>query len=253
MLKKKKPELNPIVAGAWKDAVVTDSSVKEVELGTLVAKEQIQSESVVPVASTESVMPTVPQVREQPKAEAVHLEHKVASDDYAENAVSPNEAKPTNHISRKRKMKLATPSTLQAIAPKVSKKAAEVIRTKDVDIQAIEKAWIAYGKMVKEADQLNFFSTLTATTIEFVGKQLTIKVLNKLQEEQIRDGLLAISQFMADQVENDELKIEIQVVASDESEISSQFMTDRERYDGMVKKNPRVEKLRKRLDLDLNG
>ena len=250
---KKKPELNPIVAGAWKDAVVTDSSVKEVELGKLVAKEQIQSEPVVPVASTESVMPTVPQVREQPKAEAVHLEHKVASDDYAENAVSPNEAKPTNNISRKRKMKLATPSTLQAIAPTVSKKAAEVIRTKDVDIQAIEKAWIAYGKMVKEADQLNFFSTLTATTIEFVGKQLTIKVLNKLQEEQIRDGLLAISQFMADQVENDELKIEIQVVASDESEISSQFMTDRERYDGMVKKNPRVEELRKRLDLDLNG
>jgi DNA polymerase-3 subunit gamma/tau len=250
---KKKPELNPIVAGAWKDAVVTNSSVKEVELGTLVAKEQIQSESVVPVASTESVMPTVPEVREKPKAEAVHLEHKVASDDYAENAVSPNEAKPTNHISRKRKMKLATPSTLQATAPKVSKKAAEVIRTNDVDIQAIEKAWIAYGKMVKEADQLNFFSTLTATTIEFVGKQLTIKVLNKLQEEQIRDGLLAISQFMADQVENDELKIEIQVVASDESEISSKFMTDRERYDGMVKKNPRVEKLRKRLDLDLNG
>jgi hypothetical protein len=64
---------------------------------------------------------------------------------------------------------------------------------------------------------------------------------------------LAISQFIADELENDELKLEIHVLASEQSEISSQFMTDRERYDDMVKKNPRVEELRKRLDLDLNG
>ena len=62
-----------------------------------------------------------------------------------------------------------------------------------------------------------------------------------------------ISQFIANQVENDELKFEINVVASAEVEINSQFLTDRDRYDWTVKKNPRVEELRKRLDVDLNG
>jgi hypothetical protein len=62
-----------------------------------------------------------------------------------------------------------------------------------------------------------------------------------------------ISQFIANEVCNDSLTIDVVVVASEQSEISSQFMTDRERYDGMVSKNPRVEELRKRLDLDLKG
>ena len=150
-------------------------------------------------------------------------------------------------------MNLATPSTLQTIAPTVSKKEVEVIRTKVVDHQAVEKAWNDFAQQVKEADQLSFFSTLTASTIKLEGQQVTIQVLNRLQEEQIRDGLLAISQFIAYELENDELKLEIHVLASEHSEISSQFMTDRERYDDMVKKNPRVEELRKRMDLDLNG
>ena len=107
--------------------------------------------------------------------------------------------------------------------------------------------------MIKAADQLNLYSTLCATTIGLDDGHVLIRVLNKLQEEQLRDALLNISQFIADQVQNDELVIEIKVVATEKSEISSEFMTDRERYDGMVKKNPRVEELRKRLDLDLNG
>ena len=252
---KKKPELNPIVAGAWKDAGLRDSSIKAavLEPAPATVKEQIEDEPIAPPASTAPVISAAPQAQKAPKVKAIHVEPETPSVEAVEIAATVNETNSINQMPQKRKMKLATPDTLQTITPKVSKKQKEAIRTKDVDNEAIEKAWTAYAQSVKEADQLNFFSTLKASAIKLEGKQITIQVLNKLQEEQIRDGLLAISQFIADQVENDELKLLIHVVSTEQNEISSQFMTDRERYDGMVKKNPRVEELRKRLDLDLNG
>ena len=252
---KKKPELNPIVAGAWKDAGLRDSSIKAavLEPAPATVKEQIEDEPIAPPASTAPVISAAPQAQKAPKVKAIHVEPETPSVEAVEIAATVNETNSINQMPQKRKMKLATPDTLQTITPTVSKKQKEAIRTKDVDNEAIEKAWTAYAQSVKEADQLNFFSTLKASAIKLEGKQITIQVLNKLQEEQIRDGLLAISQFIADQVENDELKLLIHVVSTEQNEISSQFMTDRERYDGMVKKNPRVEELRKRLDLDLNG
>ncbi len=252
---KKKPELNPIVAGAWKDAGLRDSSIKAAVLQPAPAtvKEQIEDEPIAPPASTAPVISAAPQAQKAPKVKAIHVEPETPSVEAVEIAVTVNETNSINQMPQKRKMKLTTPDTLQTIAPAVSKKQKEAFRTKEVDNEAIEKAWTAYAQSVKEANQLNFFSTLKASAIKLEGKQITIQVLNKLQEEQIRDGLLAISQFIADQVENDELKLLIHVVSSEQNEISSQFMTDRERYDGMVKKNPRVEELRKRLDLDLNG
>jgi len=50
------------------------------------------------------------------------------------------------------------------------------------------------------------------------------------------------------------LKLEIQLKPLDESTAAStEFMNDRERYDAMVSKNPNLDELRKRLDLDLLG
>ena len=248
---KKKPELNPILAGAWKGAVATDPTSTAAAPEKPVVIDQVENVPVATAVRTEPAMQTKHEVRETPKVEVAPIDQEVAPADLKSNTVA--ESKPETQIPRKRKMKLATPSTLQTIAPTVSKKEVEVIRTKVVDHQAVEKAWNDFAQQVKEADQLSFFSTLTASTIKLEGQQVTIQVLNRLQEEQIRDGLLAISHFIADELENDELKLEIHVLASEQSEISSQFMTDRERYDDMVKKNPRVEELRKRLDLDLNG
>ena len=250
---KKKPELNPILAGAWKGAVATAPTSTAAAPEKPVVIDQVENKPAATAVRTEPVMQTKREVRETPKVEVAPIDQEVAPADVKSNTVSVEESKPETQIPRKRKMKLATPSTLQTIAPTVSKKEVEVIRTKVVDHQAVEKAWNDFAQQVKEADQLSFFSTLTASTIKLEGQQVTIQVLNRLQEEQIRDGLLAISQFIADELENDELKLEIHVLASEQSEISSQFMSDRERYDDMVKKNPRVEELRKRLDLNLNG
>ena len=231
-LKKKKPELNPIASNAWKEGAVAKPKVTMAE---------------VPKTEKRKLEPE-PRKAEQPVEEEVSETPALV--------LAPQSPPATAEVvrpTRKKKIKLATPETLQNMEPVVVNTAAEKIRTSPVDEPAIQAAWKAYAEMIKAADQLNLYSTLCATTIGLDEGHVLIRVLNKLQEEQLRDAFLNISQFIADQVQNDELVIEIKVVATEKSEISSEFMTDRERYDGMVKKNPRVEELRKRLDLDLNG
>ena len=229
---KKKLELNPIASNAWKEGATAKPTVTLVEVPTT-EKRKAEPEPRKAEQSVEEEVSETPALKLQPQSPPVEAEV----------------ARPT----RKKKIKLDTPDTLQSTAPVVVNTVEEKTRTSPVDEPAIQAAWKAYAEMIKAADQLNLYSTLCATTIGLDDGHVLIRVLNKLQEEQLRDALLNISQFIADQVQNDELVIEIKVVATEKSEISSEFMTDRERYDGMVKKNPRVEELRKRLDLDLNG
>lgn len=229
---KKKLELNPIASNAWKEGATAKPTVTLVEVPTT-EKRKAEPEPRKAEQSVEEEVSETPALKLQPQSPPVEAEV----------------ARPT----RKKKIKLDTPDTLQSAAPVVVNTVEEKTRTSPVDEPAIQAAWKAYAEMIKAADQLNLYSTLCATTIGLDDGHVLIRVLNKLQEEQLRDALLNISQFIADQVKNDELVIEIKVVATEKSEISSEFMTDRERYDGMVKKNPRVEELRKRLDLDLNG
>ena len=229
---KKKLELNPIASNAWKEGATAKPTVTLVEVPTT-EKRKAEPEPRKAEQSVEEEVSETSALKLQPQSPPVEAEV----------------ARPT----RKKKIKLDTPDTLQSAAPVVVNTVEEKTRTSPVDEPAIQAAWKAYAEMIKAADQLNLYSTLCATTIGLDDGHVLIRVLNKLQEEQLRDALLNISQFIADQVKNDELVIEIKVVATEKSEISSEFMTDRERYDGMVKKNPRVEELRKRLDLDLNG
>ena len=229
---KKKLELNPIASNAWKEGATAKPTVTLVEVPTT-EKRKAEPEPRKAEQSVEEEVSETPALKLQPQSPPVEAEV----------------ARPT----RKKKIKLDTPDTLQSAAPVVVNTVEEKTRTSPVDEPAIQAAWKAYAEMIKAADQLNLYSTLCATNIGLDDGHVLIRVLNKLQEEQFRDALLNISQFIADQVKNDELVIEIKVVATEKSEISSEFMTDRERYDGMVKKNPRVEELRKRLDLDLNG
>ena len=254
---KKKPELNPILPGAWKQqgasAIELNDKARQVASG-LHEQKQSQSPSEAPAPA-----PVPAQVVEPVAAPLATLEEEVEKQvSETETETSPS-AEQTQEIeapvvrTRKKKFNLAAPDTLQAIVPEVKKVTVDVVRTEAVDEEGIKEAWTAFATKIKEADQLNFFSTLSASTISLLEKRVTIQVLNRLQEEQIQDALLDISQFIANQVRNDALTIDVVVVASEQSEISSQFMTDRERYDGMVSKNPRVEELRKRLDLDLKG
>jgi DNA polymerase-3 subunit gamma/tau len=253
--KKKKSELNPIKVGGWKDdgnasaVKIAGMPAEEVLASKLTAPEEEAPAEVVEINSVQSsefpVEPLPPPTVEVVSAAAVEPKGTTVTMNSPEDS--------SVEAPRRRKINISTPDTLQAMAQEVEAEQIFESRKEPVDEVGIQQAWQAFGEKIKAADQLNFFSTLSASSVVLKDQKVIIQVLNRLQEEQIREALLDISQFIAEQVHNDELSVEVNVVAPEHNKISSEFLTDRERYDGMVKKNPQVEELRKRLDLDLNG
>ncbi|MBG27340.1 MAG: hypothetical protein CL852_01235 [Crocinitomicaceae bacterium] len=127
------------------------------------------------------------------------------------------------------------------------------VREQPVTAEAVEKAWEAFIVTVESEGQFNLHTTLKATTMGFDNSTITLTVLNRLQTEQIREVQLRLNQYFADQLENDTLKLVVEMAELESAAASTEFMNDRERYDEMVKKNPKLDELRKRLDLDLLG
>ena len=126
-------------------------------------------------------------------------------------------------------------------------------REQPVTGEAVEKAWETFIMTVESEGQFNLHTTLKATTMGFEDSTITLNVLNQLQTEQIREIQLRLNQYFADQLQNDTLKLVIEMAELESAAASAEFMNDRERYDEMVKKNPKLDELRKRLDLDLLG
>lgn len=127
------------------------------------------------------------------------------------------------------------------------------VRTQPVSAEQVEKAWAQFTELIESEGQFNLLTTLKATSLDFTEGTITLQVLNKLQIEQIRETQLRLNQFFADTLENDELKLAVELAEVQSAQSSTEFMNDRERYDEMVKKNPALDELRKRLDLDLLG
>ena len=127
------------------------------------------------------------------------------------------------------------------------------IREQAVTAEAVEKAWESFVEAVKSEGQLNLHTTLKATTLYFDASTITLTVLNSVQTEQIREVQLRLNQYIADQLKNDTLRLVVEMAELEASSASTEFMNDRERYEEMVQKNPTLDELRKRLDLDLLG
>lgn len=232
---KKKPELTPIEAGAW--SADTPSPKAPVAPAPAAPKS--------PEASALASVPTpdpVP-VAAQPTAEAPATP--------APAPVREKQKVPTVQVVPS--LGIAAPSTLMDLAKPVEAAEPAAVREQPVVSAAVEKAWEAFIVTVESEGQFNLHTTLKATTLGFDNSTITLTVLNRLQTEQIREVQMRLNQYFADQLENDTLKLVVEMAELETEGASTEFMNDRERYDEMVKKNPKLDELRKRLDLDLIG
>ena len=108
-----------------------------------------------------------------------------------------------------------------------------------------------YGVNLKrKQDRISLVASLTMCEVVLEGKVVRFEVKNALQEEQLnseRAGLLFhIRQFV--KCADLELAIKLEKTSDDAPKV---FLTDKEKYHKMVEKNPALENLRKKLDLDL--
>ena len=233
---KKKPELTPIEAGAWS----VDAPPPKAQANPVPA-----AAAPTAPAPTPAPEPMPAPVAEQPKGE---------EPDQPAPAPAPVREKPkAPAVQGVPSLGIATPSTLMDVAKPVEAAEPAAVREQPVNAEAVEKAWEAFIVTVESEGQFNLHKTLKATTMGFEDSTITLNVLNRLQTEQIREVQLRLNQYFADQLENDTLKLVVEMAELESATASSEFMNDRERYDEMVKKNPKLDELRKRLDLDLLG
>ena len=233
---KKKPELTPIEAGAWS----VDAPPPKAQANPVPAAAAPPAP-----APTPAPEPKPAPVAEQPKGE---------EPDQPAPAPAPVREKPkAPTVQAVPSLGIAAPSTLMDVAKPVEAAEPAAVREQPVTAEAVEKAWEAFIVTVESEGQFNLHTTLKATTMGFDNSTITLTVLNQLQTEQIREVQLRLNQHFADQLENDTLKLVVEMAELESAAASSEFMNDRERYDEMVKKNPKLDELRKRLDLDLLG
>ena len=233
---KKKPELTPIEAGAWS----VDAPPPKAQANPVPAAAAPPAP-----APTPAPEPKPAPVAEQPKGE---------EPDQPAPAPAPVREKPkAPTVQAVPSLGIAAPSTLMDVAKPMETTEPAAVREQPVTREAVEKAWEAFIVTVESEGQFNLHTTLQATTMGFDNSTITLTVLNRLQTEQIREVQLRLNQYFADQLENDTLKLVVEMAELESATASSEFMNDRERYDEMVKKNPKLDELRKRLDLDLLG
>mgnify|MGYP002620261773 FL=1 len=233
---KKKPELTPIEAGAW------SGETPQPKAPATPAPSAAQSASMVPEPAPQ---PKPVPAAEQPKAE---------EPPQSAPAPAPVREKPkAPSVQAVPSLGIAAPSTLMDVEKPVEAAEPAAVREQPVTAVAVEKAWETFISTVESEGQFNLHTTLKATTMGFDNSTITLTVLNRLQTEQIREVQLRLNQYFADQLENDTLKLVVEMAELESATASTEFMNDRERYDEMVKKNPKLDELRKRLDLDLLG
>ncbi len=233
---KKKPELTPIEAGAWS--------------GEAPQPKAIATPAPAAAPQPEPAPAPVPEPKPAPAAKQPKAEEPPQS----VPAPAPVREKPkAPAVQAVPSLGIAAPSTLMDVAKPVEEAESAAVREQPVTAEAVEKAWEAFIVTVESEGQFNLHTTLKATTLGFDNSTITLTVLNRLQTEQIREVQLRLNQYFADQLENDTLKLCVEMAELETAGASTEFMNDRERYDEMVKKNPKLDELRKRLDLDLLG
>jgi DNA polymerase-3 subunit gamma/tau len=236
---KKKPELTPIQADAWSGKAPAPA----------VTSPAVTTSAVAPPSEPAPPVPQEPPKAEIPPAPAAREAEPAPAPPASVKAVP----KPKPQRTPLAPFGFAPPSTLMDAPKPTVTEESKPIRTQPVNADQVEKVWVQFIEMIESEGQFNLLTTLKATSLDFTDGTITLQVLNKLQIEQIRETQLRLNQFFAEALENDELKLAVELAEVQSAQSSTEFMNDRERYDEMVKKNPALDELRKRLDLDLLG
>ena len=120
----------------------------------------------------------------------------------------------------------------------------------EVTVASLVKAWKGFVEKLREDDRLALTATMSIGDPELRGQQVVYTVNNPLQREQM-DGLRTeVLIHLKTTLKNADLELHLEM-REQALEERKAFLSDKDRYDLMVEKNPALDKLRKALDLDL--
>ena len=120
----------------------------------------------------------------------------------------------------------------------------------NVSHEGVKNAWNEFVDKLRKQDRIALTATMSLGDPELDGNRIVYAVNNPLQREQM-DALrteVLIHLKTALRNANMELHVEMKEQTLDEKKA---FLSDKDRYELMVEKNPSLDRLRKALDLDL--
>ena len=168
-------------------------------------------------------------------------------------AVLPNKVKPTG-LLRSKGGKLAGKSAELAETLDSTKTTNEKVVNPDwKDVPTQEKVSSAWNEFIEHQNKLNRSSLVAALKMcdaVLDGVVVTFTVKNHLHEEQLIGDRSEILYFFRENLKC--AALELTIAIEKKQDVTTKFyLTDKERYEKMVEKNPLLEVLRKKLDLDL--
>ena len=120
----------------------------------------------------------------------------------------------------------------------------------EVDEARVRKAWDAFVQRLRDEDRISVVATMAQEQPTLQGLVVTFPVHNPLQREQANDLKTEMLVHLKTTLKNAGLQLQVEMKETPADEKKA-FLSDRERYDMMVEKNPQLDKLRQALDLDL--
>ncbi|MET1055365.1 MAG: DNA polymerase III subunit gamma/tau [Pedobacter sp.] len=109
--------------------------------------------------------------------------------------------------------------------------------------------WDEYVLKVKTDNKINFYTILTTNEPVLTSPtEITVLITNTAQESILQNELVDFLNFLRTRLKNFDVGI---VTKKVESKIENRLYTSIERYHYLVEKNPKLEDLRKRFNLDL--
>ncbi len=131
---------------------------------------------------------------------------------------------------------------------KASGPAPGVKRNKEFTTEAFLSAWNAFANQIIEEGKFNLHSHLTMETPVLEGTEIVLTYPNDTIRLEVERDQRALLEFLTNELENDHLKIKINVV---ESAVKRYAYTPEEKYAQLNEQNPLLDVLRSSLDLDV--
>ncbi|WP_316816127.1 DNA polymerase III subunit gamma/tau [Pedobacter nyackensis] len=111
--------------------------------------------------------------------------------------------------------------------------------------------WNQYANMVKEANKINIY-TLMSTSLPIMEslEEIIVGVEHKLQEDILQNEMIELLNFLRPRLKNFSIHIKTKQVVR---EVVNRLYTSIEKYQYLVEKNPKLEEMRRRFNLDVNS
>lgn len=111
------------------------------------------------------------------------------------------------------------------------------------------EVWRNYSEKLKTDNKINIYTILNNFAPTLKSKEhIVISVESKTQEHIVQSESIELLNYLRNQLKN--FEIEISYVLTERTE-EKRLYTSKERYEYLVNKNPKLEEMRRKFNLDI--